>query len=123
MEILKSVVALLALIVLSLVIFAILGMNLFGGKLTAEWDMSAVQRGTSVYFNVPIPRSHANGSAYTAVTQRHGIVTERGPDVDGTVAWRVRDEWGAGVHATVVNATLGGLLDASGHILALALEV
>ena len=97
--ILNSVVALLGLIGLTLVIFAVLGMNIFGGKLEAEWDLELVELGASVFISVPIHRVHANGSAYFERVRRHGHVTAREPssrrDTGGLPLWRVVDEWGS----------------------------
>ena len=45
-------VALLALLVVTLLIFAVLGMNLFGGKLVSEWEVSRLMRGSAVYVDV-----------------------------------------------------------------------
>jgi len=113
------VVALLGLIGLTLVIFAVLGMNLFGGKLEAEWDLELVELGASVYVSVPLRRLHPNGSAYIERVRRHGLVTARVSssrgDAEGLPLWRVQDEWGATEpNALAVNASLAGALDASG---------
>jgi len=48
----KSVLALLAMLVVVLLIFAVLGMNLFGGVLISEWDVSRLRRGSAIYVNV-----------------------------------------------------------------------
>ena len=121
-DIIKSCLALMALIVITLVIFAILGMNILGGLLRAEWEPELAQRGASVYVSLPVPRVWPNGTAYYDKVERHGTITERAPDMDGLAVWRVRDEWGAGLHAAAVNESLNLLLDGSGHFLAAALE-
>lgn len=52
LDIVKSVLALLALLAVTLLIFAVLGMNLFGGKLTSDWDEALLQRGSTTYVDI-----------------------------------------------------------------------
>lgn len=51
---LMSIGALLVLIVLFVIIFLILGMNLFGGSLTMEFNGSKLQIGSNVYVELPV---------------------------------------------------------------------
>ena len=117
-EILGSVMALLGLIAILLIIFAVLGMQTLGGVLVAEWDVSMVRHGASVFANVPV----FNGTAYT-MARRQGTVTQRRTDPStGLDMWLFQDGWGSGLNAAHVNASLGGSLSGEGTLWVAAFE-
>lgn len=71
LEIVKSVVALLALLVVTLLIFAVLGMNLFGGKLVSEWEVSRLMRGSTVYVDFFTDTASGMQTKHT-----HGVIRD-----------------------------------------------
>jgi hypothetical protein len=89
-----SVAALIALIAIFVVIFTILGMNLFGGKITAEWDPEAITRGAMVYVRF------AWDDLGPAWVGRHAQVIDIDPQGHPGTPWLVNVSYGARVYAT-----------------------
>jgi len=52
-DVMKSVFALVILILIALVVFMVLGANVFGGMLVAEWDSGALTLGKQVFLQFP----------------------------------------------------------------------
>eukprot|EP00960_Hanusia_phi_P014603 431203-Hanusia_phi.AAC.4 len=104
-EVVKSVFALIILMAFFLILFMILGMNLFGGLITMEWDATELQKGQEVFVTFV---NDTNGGI-----PRHGKIYQY--NSSGTLApWKVKIEF-ADVEPSV-NHSVGGLLDREGMV-------
>uniref|UniRef100_A0A7S1GW80 EF-hand domain-containing protein n=1 Tax=Hemiselmis andersenii TaxID=464988 RepID=A0A7S1GW80_HEMAN len=99
--ILGSVAALIGLIFIFLLIFCILGMNIFGGKLVAEWDPGLISMGTRVY--VDIPGDWLQDRFPGQWHGRPGSIEQVDPFNHSSTPWLVQLEWGAELAAEYPN--------------------
>jgi len=86
-SILGSVAALIALIFIFMLIFCILGMNIFGGMVVEEWDPEVIARGAFVYVAFP-------GDDLPGLYGRHGVVVDVDPFDHPSTPWKVEITWG-----------------------------
>lgn len=86
--ILGSVAALIALIFIFLLIFCILGMNVFGGAIVSEWDPDNVALGAAVYISLP-------GDTLPDILRgRYAHVVDVDPFNHSSQPWQVEIKWG-----------------------------
>mmetsp|Transcript_31531 Transcript_31531/g.76314 ORF Transcript_31531/g.76314 Transcript_31531/m.76314 type:complete len:1933 (-) Transcript_31531:88-5886(-) len=100
-SVLGSVAALNGLILIFLLIFCILGMNIFGGKLVAEWDPGLISMGTRVY--VDIPGDWLQDRFPGQWHGRPGSIEQVDPFNHSSTPWLVQLEWGAELAAEYPN--------------------
>jgi len=105
-SVMKSVSALIGLILMMLLIYTILGMNVLGGKMIDLLSNVDLQRGSAVYVQFPWDM---NGGE-----PRHGIIKAFDFINHSQTPWHVYVEFGD--IDPVVNRSLGGRLDSRGMI-------
>ena len=70
----SAVGALMTLLVLFILIFVILGMNVFGGVMTQEFDPAELMRGSNVYIELPLDPYRTERPA--SMPGRRGVITD-----------------------------------------------
>ena len=87
---LVSIGSLLVLVVLCIFIFTILGMNLFGGTLTMEFDAGALGRGADVYVDLPLdPWADERARTASSMPGRRGVIIDVDQETYPDTPWKV----------------------------------
>ena len=107
LDVLKLVMPLFVLIGILLLIFTVLGMNLLGGELRAEWDGEALTKGAEIFLRVP---DDANGGK-----DRHGRIQLVDPESHPIAPYQVEIDFGL-AFAQTLNNSVGGRLDHTGML-------
>jgi len=117
-DIIKSVVALIGLILITLLIFTVVGMTTFGGKVLQEYDPDVIGKGSSVYLKVP-----TDPNDLSQLYETHGLVKDFAFDTKtGVKLFRVLVEYGDTIHRKVVNSSMNYQLDSQGTVWAISSE-
>ena len=107
LDVLKLVMPLFVLIGILLLIFTVLGMNLLGGELRAEWDEEALTKGAEIFLRVP---DDENGGK-----DRHGRIQLVDPESHPLAPYQVEIDFGL-AFAQTLNNSVGGRLDHTGML-------
>ena len=84
----SAVGALMTLLVLFILIFVILGMNVFGGVMTQEFDPAELMRGSNVYIELPLDPYRTERPA--SMPGRRGVITDVDTVNHANNPWKVR---------------------------------
>ena len=87
-----AVAALMVLIMLFVLIFTILGMNVFGGAMLMEFDAGEIMRGANVY--VQLPRDPWNDERPAQMPGRRGVIIDVDTENHHDTPWKV-EVWGS----------------------------
>lgn len=87
-----AVLALMVLILLFLLIFTILGMNVFGGVMLMEFDAGEIMRGANVY--VQLPWDPWNDQRPAQMPGRRGVIIDVDAEQHTNTPWKV-EVWGS----------------------------
>ena len=118
LDIIKSVVALIGLILITLIMFTVVGMTTFGGKVLQEYDPDAIGKGSSVYLKIP-----TNPNDLSQFRETHGLVKDFAFDANtGVKLFRVLVEYGDTIHSNVVNSSMNYQLDSRGTLWAITTD-